>query len=620
MRPFRSQLLPFTLLLAIASNIPSQGHAAELAPPAPVEATETAADSTKTDADMPYRAHGSILAIRGSSLVLLCEETASLSKNMEFEVYVELPGNLGTAIIAQGRIATAEEGLLIGKITSQDQTAKLSTEMKVRFLGNSTDTETESTENDDTEKTTAESKTADPDSQDFRAAVENYKQAVLLVKDAQNKSHGTAFVISKKHRLLVTNAHVADIAHSVVLNETRTEYKVVRRWFHPDTIRTMREDNQTVIKSADPAMGPVDPRGTDLAVLQLEMIGPELPAEVVLADPAEAKTIVGAEIGMYGYPGYNTRAAEGQFAQATFVKGTISRLEKLNGHPGDQPLEDRRRVVYDGPNYPGFSGSPIFLAGGSVVVINNSVLRLQDGTKVAYGIRVDALWDMLGHFQLAEKLENAPATLPQPIFIEGQNPQVEKLLTAKQLVAAAQEQRKNGQLNEALENLKQAETTAPWYWAVYYERAKLIDDFVKVTRLTQEDQAKLYNASLGYYGKAGELHLKSFKIHALPILLDYARQSINSSRFGNNKDALEKAVKILGDKEVVKVAMAGNNAAYFLALRATVKKDLGMIEGALADINEAIRLQPGHQSYETERASIVRKLELKSVAQAGNGR
>jgi hypothetical protein len=102
--------------------------------------------------------------------------------------------------------------------------------------------------------------------------------------------------------------------------------------------------------------------------------------------------------------------------------------------------------------------------------------------------------------------------------------------------------------------------------------------------------------------------------------LDFARQSINSARFGNNKEVLKKAVEILDDQNVLKVALEGENAAYFLALRATVKKDLGLYESALADINEAIRRQPGHGSYETERELIVRQLQQNGFAQASASR
>ena len=598
----------------------------------PAEETEAAEESKPVEAakpaESPYLAHGNILAVRGSSLVLTGEETAGLKEGVEFEVYVELPQGLGTAILATGKVASNDDGLLIGKITSKDETAKLSTELKVRFLKPKTTEKPPAEETPNKPpapmKTVTTKKVTVPDvieppSKGFQASVERYKRAVLLVKDSENKSHGTAFVISKKHRLLATNAHVADIAETVVLNETRTEYKVTRRWFHPDTLRTMREDNQTVMKSSDPSVGTVDARGTDLAVLQLEMIGPELPAEVVLANPDEAKTIIGAEIGMYGYPAYNTQAASGQFAQATFVKGTVSRFEKLNGHPDDQRVEDRRRVVYAGPNYPGFSGSPIFLDNGRVVIINHAVTNLQDGTKVAYGIRVDALWDMLGHFQLAEKIEAAPETLPDPLFIEGQNPQVEKLQTAIKLMNDAREYHKQGDFAECFDAMSEAEKTAPWYWDVYFTRAKMVDEYINRVELSREDQALCYEASLSYLAKANELHLKIFNIRALPILLDFARQSINVARFRENVEVLKQAIEVLEDKEVVKVAFEGKNAAYFLALRATVKRDLGTMKrdiewfkGAMADIEEAIRLQPGHKDYLQEKQRI-----LLSAQQAG---
>lgn len=639
---FASLLLAHVPQQGVADEAPSaaatdtEAEAAQAAPATeavevaePVEAAKPA--ETEKPAESPYLAEGAILAVRGSSLVLTSDESAALIKGAIFEVYIELPQGLGTAIIAEGKIASNDEGLLIGKITSKDKTAKLSTEMKVRFL--KSETEDKAPEKADPnspsmKKTVTAKKITSPElpaTKGFQAAVDRYKRAVLLVKDGENKSHGTAFVISKEHRLLATNAHVADIAETVVLNETRTEYKVTRRWFHPDTLRTMREDNQTVMKSQDPKVGSVDPRGTDLAILQLEKIGPDLPAEVVLADPEQAKSIVGAEIGMYGYPAYNTQAASGQFAQATFVTGTVSRLEKLNGHPEDQRVENRRRVVYSGPNYPGFSGSPIFLDNGRVVVVNHAVTNLKDGTKVAYGIRVDALWDMLEHFQLADKINNAPAEMPEPIFIENQNPQVAKLQSAIDLMNQARAHHKQGEFSECFDAMSKAEETAPWYWEIYLTRAKMVDDYVTRVKLTREDQAACYEASLSYYSKANELHLKSFNIRALPILLDFARQSINVARFRENTEVLKQAITVLEDKDVVKVAFEGKNAAYFLALRATVKKDLGTMnkdikwfEGALADIDEAIRRQPGHEEYVKERSSIIRKAQLAGVVNSGN--
>ncbi len=610
-------LAGLTLAAPVLADEESQPEA-KSDPGAQVEKEIPVADDEESEPSKPqnpYLGQGSILTIKGKTLVLEADESTPVEKGTAFEIYVELPNNLGTAILGKGRVVSTDDGIFVGKIESKDETAKLSKEMKIRFLREKSAPKKRMAKKVVTPNVEPKLTPSNKTSEDFREIVGRYKKAVCLVKDANNKAHGTAFIISIKHRLLVTNAHVADIAQKIVLNESRTEYQVKKRWYHPDTIRTMYQDNQTAIKSTNSTHGKVDPAGTDLAVLQLEMIGPELPSEVILAGPEEAKTIVGAEIGMYGYPSYNTSAAAGQFAQATFVKGTISRLERLKGHDTDQKVVDRRRVVYAGPNYPGFSGSPIFLDNGRVVVINNAVMNLKDGTKVAYGMRVDALWDLLGEIKFADKIANAPEQLPEPVFTKGQNPNALKMINSLQLLATVQQNIKDGDYKSAFDNLSKAEEETPWYWAVYNDRAKTVDRYIKsMPNLGKEDLSKLYAASRSYFSKADELHNKSFNIRALPILLDFTRQSINLARYSESKDVLKEAIDILDNPDVVKVAFEGKNAAYFLALRATVKKDLGMLKSAIADIDEAIRRQPSHKSYQDERQRIQRLIQL-----GGNG-
>src|SRR5262245_28405038 len=70
-----------------------------------------------------------------------------------------------------------------------------------------------------------------------------------------SKNHGTGWVISKKHRLLVTNAHVADIMVEAggkmfaIPSGTSQVYRVQRIWYHPGVRRIFQGDS---IRSMDP--------------------------------------------------------------------------------------------------------------------------------------------------------------------------------------------------------------------------------------------------------------------------------------------------------------------------------------------------------------------------------
>ena len=65
-------------------------------------------------------------------------------------------------------------------------------------------------------------------------------------------THATAFVISRKYRLLATAAHVADLAFDkggllAVPEGTTVAYRVERVWYHPGIVRKLDEGLYAVI-------------------------------------------------------------------------------------------------------------------------------------------------------------------------------------------------------------------------------------------------------------------------------------------------------------------------------------------------------------------------------------
>ena len=123
--------------------------------------------------------------------------------------------------------------------------------------------------------------------QKLTATVRNIQAGVFLV--GNERSSGTAFVISRKHRLLATNAHVADISHEfgpmlAIQNDTTRAYEVEQIWYHPGVRRALR--GSLPVRSQKPEDGHVEANSPDVAVLQLAE-GADLPMEFELATVQE---------------------------------------------------------------------------------------------------------------------------------------------------------------------------------------------------------------------------------------------------------------------------------------------------------------------------------------------
>ncbi len=239
-------------------------------------------------------------------------------------------------------------------------------------------------------------------------------KGVALV-GAPKTGHGTAWVISREHRLLATNAHVADIMHRAgkmiaVPSGTSQVYNVERVWYHPGVQRYLGGDASKSLRSMDPRDGPINTRSPDLAVLQLAAGGPELPVELPMATPEELKDLFAQPAAILGFPGHDFKwwPGQGEKAAATFHDGVISRITdfRLSASGGDSELQF---VQYTMATWPGFSGSPVYLPNGHVVAVHNSVRPSGKGSfnevkNIPHGVRVDCLWELLVHHGLEGKV------------------------------------------------------------------------------------------------------------------------------------------------------------------------------------------------------------------------
>ena len=220
----------------------------------------------------------------------------------------------------------------------------------------------------------------------------------------------TAFVISSKHRLLATNAHVADKFYelgsmSARANGTTKTYTVNQVWLHPGVVR--KHDHSLEIRCQDPSHGEVVGGCPDVAVLHLAD-GPELPGEFTLATPEELNELFARPVAMLGYPASDRQAwpAAGENPQASFREGIVNGLTSLKAC-GSHDSREPQLVQHGISSWFGASGAPIFLPNGHVVAIHTGIgMTRREGLtrELPLGIRIDCLWELMAYYNLTDKL------------------------------------------------------------------------------------------------------------------------------------------------------------------------------------------------------------------------
>ncbi|MFV2068763.1 MAG: tetratricopeptide repeat-containing serine protease family protein, partial [Pirellulales bacterium] len=406
---------------------------------------------------------------------------------------------------------------------------------------------------------------------------------------------------------------MADIAVEAILNETRTRYKVVRKWYHPGVLRRM-DDGKTLVHSSTPADGDVVADCPDIAVLQLEAVGPDLPAEVELASPDVLQTLQGQQVGMMGFPGYQHDqkiTKHDLFASATFVTGTINRLTGFAHNP-DAVTDQRRLVQYSAQAYFGFSGSPVFLRNGQVVVVNNHIHQDKKESLTAanaYGTRIDALWELLQVADLAQFVNGVPTQVSRTSLYRTQvDTRVEYLRSAMRMCDEAKQLSRRGDFQSAIRRVGAAIEIVPDYWRPYWQRALISNHYVSMehARLSTREKRDLRRGSLADHVRASTLYQQGHDKPNVRLHLDIAREQINMGRLTGDRSHYEAAINVLSDENVLNRAKKYTD--YLLALRGSVKLDQNDLAGALQDLNAAIELAPDSADYYRTRAAIWHRL------------
>lgn len=466
--------------------------------------------------------------------------------------------------------------------------------------------------------------------QDLSQAARRAQHAVVLLVagDQDSIGMGTGFVISRKHRLVVTNAHVADLfaiygSMSAFINDAGTEHRVDRVWYHPGVLRVIDGDGAGVVRSMDPQIGDPHLECADLAVVRLSDEGPELPAEMALAGPQEIEELLGKPIGLLGFPGSDTKLTDDDLArpQATYHHGVVSRMTDFR-MKNAVPNNRRQLVQHTASGVPGASGSPLFLADGRVVGVH-SALRVEATDvyreQTSHGIRIDALWELLAYHKLDDKvpLPVDRASLDTARF-DKPDPEIEKFQKVWKLLDEAEELYSQGEFAEAGNRCNDAIELAPDYpycyqmrydvfsgYLVKYQKILPPEKLLEQAELAEMDASKLYELR----GTADSLMNHAEAINNVGVAAKKAGQSARAER--SHFRAAEMCRILL---EAVTLDAESQARAYSIRGKAaTEMQDYGQ---AVVEFSEAIKLQPNRSLYYDNRAEQYENLNDQARARA----
>ncbi len=454
-------------------------------------------------------------------------------------------------------------------------------------------------------------------SQQLGDVVRAAQQAVVLVGHPKGGT-GTAFVISRKHRLLATNAHVADIFHAsrgelfALPNDSETPFRVKTVWYHPGVLRLVAasDGRSRLVQTTDPKVGPIYPRCPDVAVLELHEDDRALPVEIPLASREEVAGAFAQSIALLGYPGHDTPSwpEAGKRPQATFHAGVVSRVSdfQLGNTAPHQFLQ------HTAANWFGFSGSPLLLPTGHVIGLNNSMRRSEESgftREIAHGVRIDCLWELLAYHKLDSRVpisvERSELDLAR--FDKPRPAQPVESQALEHLIQEAYQLVLEGRFEEAAEICSCAIAVDPNCAEPYYWRAEAVRREIQAGRgsETGEQHQERCERAFADYQKAAQLKPSS----QVTILSDCARLLCDWSLAAQSQ-APELAQRLaelavgLADKLIpISVRLAAQNAstrisferlasdetrywaevAALYVLRAEAKSCLGDHAGAVAD-------------------------------------
>lgn len=427
---------------------------------------------------------------------------------------------------------------------------------------------------------------------DLSALVQEMRPSIFLV-GTPDGGHGTAFVISQENRLLATNAHVADIMKETggemlaISNGTTKIYEVEEAYYHPGVRRIV---GGMVVRDSDSQQGDVYPHSPDVAILRIKG-GEDFPPELALARPDDLAHLLAKPIGMMGFPGHDTSWPElGRKPEATFRQGVICRATDF-ANSIDVPPNELQFIQHSMATWPGFSGSPIFLPSGHVVAIHNSGRSLdQNGsrTSMAYGVRVDCLWEALKQHNLLDEvaIKVDPKSIDVVRFAQA-DPALEALNEVRRLISLARIDLMRKKPLAAAEKCTEVIEALPDYAEAYDVRCIAYNFHVNHEINARNAEAKkYYEMALADANKATELDPSSADhyLDAAVSMINLKNVDAPAGSYAYSEDSIKIAEKI--------IAMDGvrsRDRAYAYRLKAFAS---AWQAESLGDIENAIKADP----------------------------
>jgi tetratricopeptide (TPR) repeat protein len=434
------------------------------------------------------------------------------------------------------------------------------------------------------------------------AAVQKRLGAAVVMVGHPGGGHGTAFVISRRQRLLATAAHVADHLNEAgatmlaIPSGVAVTYRVERAWYHPNVAREL--DEGLIVRSDDPGDGKVHPSGPDVAVLRLAAEGPDLPAEFALAGDDELRDLAGRAVGRLGFPfdANPNWPGPSRPPAAKLAAGTVTRLTDFALNL-DAPPERRQQVEYSARGLGGESGGPIFLPDGRVaaIAVGTYVARPRGSKSVHFGIRVDALRELLAY----HKLGDAPAV---PIPSDwGPDPHLNDYRKAVRLVRAARKETTRKEYKGAGERCNEAIRLAPRYGLAYLQRGQVYLDYLSARWKSLPDPERLRLAGWVVEDAGRCIERDRYKAEAYLV---WMQGTLYRARLRPDPDACESCIacadSMLDPDHVTD--FNESQRSYATACRAQARHLLGDLDGALKDYDAAIRLAPDEPCWYLLRA------------------
>ncbi|HEV3163526.1 MAG TPA: tetratricopeptide repeat-containing serine protease family protein [Isosphaeraceae bacterium] len=438
----------------------------------------------------------------------------------------------------------------------------------------------------------------------FARASEKMKRCVALL-EWPDGSGGTGFVIDRRRRLLATAAHVAD--HSVngglvrvSLNDKVAEYHVTRVWYHPRIVREL--DEGLYARSGDPRDGEVAYHTSDVAVLELGGNGPAFPDECILADEKEFTNLEGLDVGVLVHS--EDTPADGSFRHECpsldLGLGAVIRTMDHDFRIGTS-AKARQWILHSAPSPEGSSGTPLFLSNGHVVGINCwSGPAAGQEEDVAEACRVDHLLQLLTFYNLVDMcaFEDAndsalEAWEPYPSQVP-----LSKARKAHKLVREAAVLRHQGRYRAAGQFCNEALLLAPTYAGAFLERAKVYLFYCGTRWETLNAEQRTQFATWAH----ADTHRSISPLHTWTEPYVFQAQAIvfmdavSPTRSNSQRD-VDCISELMTDAPLTEF-----ERSFALNCRALSRTFLGDHQEALADYDEAIRLDPEQPCWFANRA------------------